>query len=119
MIFKCEACNDYKGGTGTDKCLNCAEYKYVGHEKSRLVVEYYASLFEDIGSPEGFDSLYPASRKNTIWNLINQLDWKEATMLTQSFFLEMSQSDIAEYHGVQQYQVHRIIARSIEKIKKL
>jgi RNA polymerase sigma factor (sigma-70 family) len=118
MIFKCEACEDWNGGEGTDKCLNCAEYKYVGREKSRIVVEYYANPFEEIATPESWESLYHTSRSNTVWDDINRLDWREATMLTQYYFLEMTQADIAEYHGIKQYQVHRIITKSLEKIKK-
>jgi len=119
MIFKCEVCNDWKDGEGTDKCLNCAEYKYVGYEKSRLVVEFYSNPFEEIATPNDWESLYPASRKNTVWCMINRLDRREATMLTQYYFLEMTQTDIAVYHGETQQNVSKIIAQSIEKIKNI
>lgn len=117
MTFKCDACDHWHEGEGSLKCLNCREYRYVGHEKSRLVVEYYANPFEEIGAPESFESLYHVSRKQTIWDLINKLDWRQATMLTQYYFLEMTQADIAEYHGINQTKVNRIIAKSIELIK--
>ena len=118
MIFKCEVCDNWKDGEGTEVCLKCTKYKHVGRENFSLELEYYQS-YEDIASPGDLESLYPTARKHDIWHSINQLDWREATMLTQYYFLEMTQADIAEYHGVQQYQVHRIMAKSIEKIKKL
>jgi DNA-directed RNA polymerase specialized sigma subunit len=117
MIFKCEVCDYYKDGQGTDVCLKCTKYKHVGRENFTLDVEYYQD-YEQFASPGTFESLYPVSRNQGVWDLINRLDWREATMLTQYYFLEMTQADIAEYHNESQQNISIIIAKSIEKIRK-
>jgi len=118
MIFKCEICDSWKNGEGSEVCLKCTKYRYVGRENFKLDISYYKD-YEQFPAPASFESLYPVSRERSIWDLINQLNWTEATMLTQYYFLEMTQADIAEYHNENQTKVNRIIAKSIEKIKNL
>lgn len=108
--FKCWGCDDYNDGEGSKRCIGCFEDQMPAELSIwNVKPEFY--------EPDVIASIGQEFTTSTL-KMLKCLDEREATIMLQSALLDMTQEEIAKFHGLKQYKVHRIISKSVCKIKK-
>ena len=99
--------------------LNSDHFEYTIENNEASVTGYKGRYEENLKIPSEINGYKVRVRRRKIGEAISKLSKKKQDIILLSFFLDMSEADIARYMKLGQSTVHYHKANSLKELKKL